>query len=160
LMQTWLSISEFSKLTGKTKKEIIKLCKEKQLKCKKQDDEVFIEVESMAKALVPLPELEIIEKENSIAERTIGMLLTLHEKVLMSKDETIDALKEENKFLKESIYSLQEAYEEQKKTIERLQRQLEICQDELEFCRRKYKLMWGQVLKREEEKNNNQKEEK
>ncbi len=149
-MQTWLNIGEFSKLTGKSKKEIISLCKQKKLKCKKQDNDIYIEVESMAKALVPLPELEIIEKEQSIAEKTIGMLLTLHEKVLMSKDETISALKEENQFLKESIYSIQEDYENQKKTIERLQKQLEICQEELEFCRRKYKLMWGQVLKKED----------
>jgi chaperonin cofactor prefoldin len=150
-MQTWLNIDEFSKFTGKDKKEIILLCKQKKLKCKKQDGEIYIQIESMAKALVPLPELEIIEKENSIAERTIGMLLTLHEKVLMSKDETIKALKEENEFLKQSIYSIQDDYENQKKTIERLQKQLEICQEELEFCRRKYKLMWGQVLKKENE---------
>jgi hypothetical protein len=149
-MQTWLSIEEFSKLIGKDKKEIIKLCKQKKLKCKKQDKDIFIEVEDMAKSLVPLPELEIIEKENSIAQKTIGMLLALHEKVLMSKDETIEALKEENKFLKESIYSIQEDYENQKKTIERLQKQLELCQEELEFCRRKYKLMWGKVLKKED----------
>ncbi|EDM23004.1 DUF3972 domain-containing protein [Caminibacter mediatlanticus] len=151
-MQTWLSINEFSKLTGKSKKEIINLCKEKKLNCKKQNNNIFIEVESMAKALVPLPELEVIEKEQSIAEKTIAMLLTLHEKVLMSKDETINALKEENKFLKESIYSIQEDYEQQKKTIDRLQKQLEICQEELEFCKRKYKLMWGKVLSKADEK--------
>ena len=148
-MQTWLSIEEFSKLTGKNKNEIISLCKAKKLKCKKTGEGIFIEVESMAKSLVPLQELQIIEKENSIAERTIGMLLALHEKVLMSKDETIEALKEENRFLKESIYSIQEVYDESKKTIQRLQKQLEICQEELEFCRKKYKLMWGRVLKKE-----------
>ena len=152
-MQTWLNIEEFAKLTGKDKKEIIKLCKEKKLNCKKDKKSILIEVESMAKSLVPLQELQIIEKEHSIAERTIGMLLALHEKVLMSKDETIEALKEENQFLKESIYSIQEVYEESKKTIERLQKQLEICQEELEFCRRKYKLMWGRVLKKENNEN-------
>ncbi|NPA12182.1 MAG: DUF3972 domain-containing protein [Epsilonproteobacteria bacterium] len=151
-MQTWLSIEEFSKLTGKDKKIILKLCKEKKLKCKKNDETVYIEVESMAKVIVPQPELQVIEKEASVAERTIGMLLSMHEKVLMSKDEVISTLKDENGFLKESVYSIQEAYEEQKKTIERLQKQLEIIQDELEHCRRKYKLMWGQVLKKEEEK--------
>ena len=152
-MQTWFDIEEFSKLTGKSKKEIIFLCKQKKLNCKKQNNNIYIEVESMAKALVPLPELEVIEKENSIVEKTISMLLALHEKVLMSKDETIEALKEENEFLKHSIYSIQEDYEVQKKTIERLQKQLEICQEELEFCKRKYKLMWGKVL------NKNDKEE-
>ena len=148
-MQTWLNIEEFAKLSGKDKKEIMNLCKEKKLKCKKNKDGIFIEVESIAKSLVPLQELQIIEKEHSIADRVIRMLLALHEKVLMSKDETIEALKEENKFLKESIYSMQEVYEESKKTIERLQKQLEICQEELEFCKKKYKLMWGRVLKKE-----------
>ena len=151
-MQTWLSIEEFAKFSGKDKKEIIKECKEKKLKCKKNKEDIFIEVESLAKSLVPINELEIIEKEPDLAQRTIEMFLVLHEKVLMSKDETIEALKEENKFLKDSIYSIQEVYEESKKTIERLQKQLEICQDELEFCKRKYKLMWGRVLKKENEK--------
>ena len=151
-MQTWLSIEEFSKLSGKDKNDILKLCKEKKLKCKKSSEGILIEVESVAKSLVPINELQIIEKEHSIVEKTVGMFLALHEKVLMSKDETIEALKDENEFLKESIYSIQEVYEESKKTIERLQKQLEICQEELEFCRRKYKLMWGRVLKREEEK--------
>ena len=149
-MQTWLNIEEFSKLSGKDKNEIIKLCKEKKLKCKKNKDEILIEVESVAKSLVPIQELQVIEKEHSIVDKTVGMFLALHEKVLMSKDETIKALKDENEFLKESIYSIQEVYEESKKTIERLQKQLEICQEELEFCRKKYKLMWGRVLKKEE----------
>ena len=148
-METWLSIEEFSKLSGKDKEEIINLCKEKKLRCKKNEKGIFVEVESVARSLVPLQELQIIEKEHSIVEKTIGMFLALHEKVLMSKDETIEALKDENEFLKESIYSIQEVYEESKKTIETLQKQLEICQEELEFCRRKYKLMWGRVLKRE-----------
>ena len=150
-MQTWLDIDEFSKLSGKDKKEIISLCKEKKLKCKKTDEGIFVEVETLAKSLVPMQELQIIEQENSLVEKTVSMFLALHEKVLMSKDETIEALKDENKFLKESIYSIQEVYDESKKTIETLQKQLEICQEELEFCRRKYKLMWGRVLKKENE---------
>ena len=150
-MQTWLDIDEFSKLSGKDKKVILSLCKEKKLKCKKTNEGIFVEVEALAKSLVPMQELQIIEKENSLIEKTVSMFLALHEKVLMSKDETIEALKDENKFLKESVYSIQEVYDESKKTIETLQKQLEICQEELEFCRRKYKLMWGRVLKRENE---------
>ena len=151
-MQTWLTLEEFCRLSGKSKSEIIKLCKAKELKCKKSDGTVFIEIESLANAIVPVEELKVIEKNDDIAQRTIGMLLTLHEKVLMSKDETIDALKEENEFLKNSIYSIQEVYEDSQETINRLQKQLEICQNELEFCRKKYKLMWGRVLKKEDEK--------
>jgi len=150
-MQTWLTLEEFCRFSGKSKEEVIKACKEKELKCKKSEGVVFIEIESLANTVVPVEELKVIENNNDIAQRTIGMLLTLHEKVLMSKDETIEALKEENDFLKNSIYSIQEVYEDSQETIKRLQKQLEICQQELEFCRKKYKLMWGKVLKREEE---------
>ena len=153
-MQTWLTLEEFCKLSGKTKKEVISACKNKELKCKKSDGVIYIEIESLANALVPVEELEVIEKNSDVAERTIGMLLTLHEKVLMSKDETIEALKEENEFLKNSVYSIQEVYEDSQETIKRLQKQLEICQNELEFCKKKYKLMWGKVLKKEDSEQN------
>lgn len=149
-MQTWLTLEEFSKLSGKSKEEVIKACKEKELKCKKSDGEIYVEIESLANAIVPVEELKVIKNQEDITQRTIGMLLTLHEKVLMSKDETISALKDENDFLKSSIYSIQEVYEDSQETIKRLQKQLEICQNELEFCKRKYKLMWGKVLSKEE----------
>jgi len=152
-MQTWLTLEEFSKLSGRSKKEIIKACKQRELKCKKSEGTVYIEIESLANSLVPVEELKVIEKNDDIVQRTIGMLLTLHEKVLMSKDETIQALKEENEFLKNSVYSIQEVYEDSQETIKRLQKQLEICQHELEFCRKKYKLMWGKVLKKENGEN-------
>jgi hypothetical protein len=149
-MKTLLNIEEFEKISGKNKEEILSLCKEKKLKCKKSEGIIYIEIENH-NPLVPLNEIEIV-KSDDIAKKTLATFLTMHEKVLMSKDETIEALKEENQFLKESIYSIQEVYEEAKITIERLQKQLEITQEELEFCRRKYKLMWGRVLKKEDEK--------
>lgn len=150
-MQTWLSLEEFCKFTGKSEKEVLKACKEKTLKCKKSNGTIYIEVESLVNNLIPVEELKVIENPDTI-QKTINMFLTLHEKVLMSKDETIKALKDENEFLKQSIYSIQEIYEDSQETIRRLQRQLEICQEELEFCKRKYKLMWGKVLKKEDEK--------
>ena len=149
-MITLLTIEEFEKISGKKQEEILNLCKEKKLKCKKSDGIIYVEVENNNN-LVPLNEVEIITNDD-IANKTLATFLTMHEKVLMSKDETIEALKEENKFLKESIYSIQEVYEEAKITIERLQKQLEITQEELEFCRKKYKLMWGRVLKKKDEK--------
>ena len=79
----------------------------------------------------------------------ISTILTLHEKVLDAKDETIKTLQGENEFLKSSVISMQEVYDEDRKTIETLQKQLKICQEELEFCRKKYKLMWGKVIKKE-----------
>jgi len=148
-MQTWLTIEEFCKLSGKDKNEVIKACREKELRCKKSEGVIYIEMESLANALVPVEELKVIRKGDDITQRTIGMLLTLHEKVLMSKDETLDALREENDFLKGSVYSIQEVYDDAQETIKRLQKQLEICQEELAFCRKKYKLMWGKVLKKE-----------
>jgi predicted RNase H-like nuclease (RuvC/YqgF family) len=152
-MQTWLTLEEFCKLSGKTKKEVISACKNKELKCKKSEGVIYIEIKSLASAIVTAKELEI-KKNSDIAERIIGMLLTLYEKVLMSKDETIEALKEENEFLKNSVYSIQEVYENSQEMITMLQKQLEICQNELEFCKKKYKLMWGKVLKKEDSEQN------
>jgi len=146
-MKTLLTIEEFEKISGKTRAEIFRLCKEKQLKCKKSDNNIYIEMEN-SNQVIPLSDIEIV-KSDDIAKKTLATFLNMHEKVLMSKDETIEALKDENKFLKESIVSLQEIYEESRITIERLQKQLEIAQEELEFCRKKYKLMWGRVLKKE-----------
>ena len=79
-------------------------------------------------------------------EKTIGTILNLHEKVLDAKDETLEALKSENQFLKEGLLSMQELYEDDRKAIETLTKQLQISQEELEFVKRKYKLMWGKAI--------------
>ena len=84
-------------------------------------------------------------------EKTVSTILTLHEKVLEAKDETILTLHGENDFLKGTVLSVQEIYDEDRKTIATLQQQLKIAQEELEFCRRKYKLMWGKVIKNKED---------
>ncbi|MDD3466294.1 MAG: DUF3972 domain-containing protein, partial [Campylobacterales bacterium] len=55
-------------------------------------------------------------------------------------------LREENKFLKEGLISMQDIYEDDKKTMETLRSQIDLLQEELEFTKRKYKLMWGQVV--------------
>jgi hypothetical protein len=150
-MQTWLSIEEFSKLIGKEIKEIEKLCEDEKLVYKIENDKIFIEASKGTQSLIPMKtELKIVDDKNgTVLEKTISTILTLHEKVLEAKDETIDSLKSENEFLKGSVLSVQEIYDEDRKTIETLQKQLKIAQDELEFCRRKYKLMWGKVIKKE-----------
>ena len=150
-MQTWLSIEEFSKLIGKEIKEIEKLCEDEKLVYKIENDKIFIEASKGTQSLIPMKtELEIVDDKNgTILEKTISTILTLHEKVLEAKDETIESLKSENEFLKGSVLSVQEIYDEDRKTIETLQKQLKIAQDELEFCRKKYKLMWGKVIKKE-----------
>jgi len=151
-MQTWLSIEEFSKLIGKDVKEIEKLCEDEKLVYKIEVDKIFIEASKGTQSLIPMKtELEIVDdlKEGTILEKTISTILTLHERVLEAKDETIESLKSENEFLKGSVISVQEIYDEDRKTIETLQKQLKIAQEELEFCRRKYKLMWNKAIKKE-----------
>jgi hypothetical protein len=152
-MQTWLSIDEFAKLVGKSTNEIKTLCKEKKLNYKKENNKIYIEAQDGTKSLIPMTtELEIIEEvDGTVLEKTISTILTLHEKVLEAKDETIETMRGENEFLKNSVISVQEIYDEDRKTIETLQKQLKICQEELEFCRRKYKLMWGKVIKKGDE---------
>jgi hypothetical protein len=153
-MQTWLSIDEFAKLVGKTPREIQKLCDDDEISYKRENGEIFIEAKIGTQALIPMEssEIELIENsKGTMLEKTISTILALHKKVLDAKDETITTLQGENEFLKSSVISMQEIYDEDRRTIETLQKQLKICQEELEFCRRKYKLMWGKVIKKEDE---------
>ena len=151
-MQTWLSIDEFAKLVGKSVDEIEKLCQDNELSHKIENNEVFIEASAGTQALIPIAHTEIIEspKGDTVLEKTISTILNLHERVLEAKDETIGTLKGENDFLKSTVISVQEIYDEDRKTIDTLQKQIKILQEELEYCRRKYKLMWGKVLQKEE----------
>jgi len=89
-----------------------------------------------------------IEKTNGIEfiEKTIGTILSMHEKVLSAKDETMAALKSENRFLKEALISMQEIYDEDQKTIRVLSEQLRIAQEDLNHSKKKYRLMWNKVL--------------
>jgi len=66
--------------------------------------------------------------------------------VLDAKDETIEAVKVENTFLREALGSLQELYDEDRKTIAALTEQLKLSQQEVEVMRRKYKLMWNKAI--------------
>ena len=153
-MQTWLSIDEFAKLVGKTPREIQKLCDDDEISYKRENGEIFIEAKIGTQALIPMEssEIELIENsKGTMLEKTISTILALHKKVLDAKDETITTLQGENEFLKSSVISMQEIYDEDRRTIETLQKQLKICQEELEFCRRKYKLMWGKVIKNKED---------
>jgi len=89
-----------------------------------------------------------IEKTNGIefVEKTIGTILSMHEKVLSAKDETMATLKSENRFLKEALISMQEIYDEDRKTIRVLSEQLRIVQEDLNHSKKKYRLMWNKVL--------------
>jgi len=150
-MQTWLSIDEFAKLIGKSIEEIKTLCENNELSHKIEDDKIFIEASEGTQALIPVAHTEIIENPqgDTVLEKTISTILNLHERVLEAKDETISTLQGENDFLKSTVISVQEIYDEDRKTIDALQKQIKILQEELEYCRRKYKLMWGKVIKKE-----------
>ncbi len=148
----WITIQEYSELTGLSPDAIDDLMERGKLECKKENGKLYIDPSRGMQAIVPTEMNEIATLGASInvgpqfIEKTIGTIINLHERVLDAKDETIESVKSENLFLKEALSSLQELYEEDRKTIETLTTQLNHSQDEVEFMKRKYKLMWGKVV--------------
>ncbi len=159
-MQTWLDIDEFSKLVGLEVDKIKEMIDEGELNSKEEKNKTLIEVDNSTYSLIPSLQGEIIEQKSDLtqgsidfAQKTIATIISLQEKVLDAKDETIDTLKGENHFLKEALFSMQELYDEDRKTIETLTTQLKQLQEELEFTRRKYKLMWNQAVENYKKEN-------
>ncbi|HIC44512.1 MAG TPA: DUF3972 domain-containing protein [Sulfurimonas sp.] len=152
MSNNWITIQEYSELTGLTSDAIDDLMERGKLECKKERGKIYIDPSHGMQAIVPTEIHELTEAGNSITigpdfiEKTIGTIINLHEKVLDAKDETIESVKSENVFLKEALSSLQELYEEDRNTIDTLTKQLNLSQDEVEFMKRKYKLMWGKVI--------------
>lgn len=149
----WMSIEEYSDLTGLEVSAIKDLIARGKLTVKVELGETFIDPSKGASEIVPVKMQDISKVAHSemivpaqFVEKTIGTIINLHEKVLDAKDETIVSMKNENIFLKEALASLQELYEEDRKTIATLTSQLKLAQQEVEFMRRKYKLMWGRVV--------------
>ncbi len=99
-------------------------------------------------ALEKLKRAKLIKQgdTDSFVKESFRALLQLHEEILWEKDARINALKEENDFLKESLYAVQSVYDEDKTTIKLLQDQLAQTQKELEFVKRKYKMMWNKAV--------------
>jgi len=151
-MQTWMTLDEFSDAVKKDPRELEMLCEQNKLVSKIEKGERYIETATAMSILLPTKaEQSIAVEEGALntmqfVEKTIGTILNLHEKVVDSKDETVEALKGENKFLKEGLLQMQELYEEDRKAIEVLTAQLKMAQEELEFTKRKYKLMWGRAI--------------
>ncbi|MFL1706049.1 DUF3972 domain-containing protein [Campylobacter sp. CCUG 57310] len=150
-MQTYLSIDEFCKLVHLDHEVIEGMIKRGVLNTKEQDGKIYIEANEGTMSVVPSvsANLSITSKPSegfSFVEKTIGTILNLHEKVLDAKDETLEALRNENKFLKEALYSMQELYDEDRKTIDTLNEQLKKANEEIEFLKRKYKLMWNKAV--------------
>lgn len=149
----WITIQDYSELTGLSPDAIDDLMERGKLECKKEGGKIYIDPSRGMQAIVPTQMSELSSEAGSLInvgpqfiEKTIGTIINLHEKVLDAKDETIESVKSENLFLKEALASLQELYEEDRKTIDTLTTQLKLSQDEVEFLKRKYKLMWGKVV--------------
>ncbi len=154
-MNSWLEIEEFSTLVNLDVSAVEAMIEEGSLVCKEEEGKCYVEVSRSAQALIPSTQGIVMHESldsSSVAlssefvEKTVGAILSLHEKVLDAKEETLDALKSENRFLKEALFSMQELYDEDRKTIETLTKQLEYIKDELEFTKRKYKMMWNKAV--------------
>ncbi len=151
---TWMSEEEYSSLTGLDIASIEDLIEAGKLSVKVEDGVRLINPSKGATEVVIPEKLKELSARNThemivqpeFVEKTIGTIINLHEKVLDAKDETIEAVKIENEFLREALSSLQELYDEDRKTIHTLQEQLKLSQQEVEFMRRKYKLMWNKAI--------------
>ena len=150
----WMTDEEYIELTGLDLSAIDDMCERGKLTVKVEDGVRYIDPSKGATdAVVPAKLSELKERNTQemvvqpqFIEKTIGTIINLHEKVLDAKDETLEAVRVENEFLKEALGSLQELYDEDRKTIHTLQEQLKLSQEEVEFMRRKYKLMWNKAI--------------
>lgn len=150
-MQTYLELSEFCKLVHLNEDVVKGMMANGSLNFKEENDKIYIEANQGTFSVVPSTASKnsmvnsITLAGESFVEKTIGTILNLHEKVLDAKDETLEALKNENKFLKDALYSMQELYDADRKTIESLNTELKHAREEVEFLKRKYKLMWSKT---------------
>jgi len=150
----WMSDKEYCELTGLSMSSLDDLVENEKLSIQVQDGVRMINPSHGATSTVIPQKLQELSKVNThelvvqpeFIEKTIGTIINLHEKVLDAKDETLEAVKVENTFLKEALNSLQELYDEDRKTIATLTEQLKLSQQEVEFMRRKYKLMWNKAI--------------
>lgn len=156
----WMSDEAYCELTGLNMSSLDDLVEEEKLTVMVQDGIRMINPSKGATtAVIPQKLAELSQKNTQellvqpeFIEKTIGTIINLHEKVLDSKDETLEAVRVENEFLKDALNSLQELYDEDRKTIDILTEQLRLSQEEVEFMRRKYKLMWNKTVEEHAEK--------
>jgi len=156
----WMSDEEYSQLTGLEMSSIDELVERGKLSVKEEGGVRYIDPSKGATEVVVPAKLQELSQKNThemmvqpeFIEKTIGTIINLHEKVLDAKDETLEAVRVENEFLREALASLQELYDEDRKTIHTLQEQLKLSQQEVEFMRRKYKLMWNKAIEEHTEK--------
>lgn len=159
-MQTYLELAEFCTLVHLSEDVVKGMIANGALNFKEEGGKIYIEANQGTFSVVPSSSAEAVPISSiqlageSFVEKTIGTILNLHEKVLDAKDETLDTLKNENKFLKDALYSMQEIYDEDRKTIDILNAQLARAAEEIEFLKRKYKLMWNKAVENFTQKGN------
>ncbi len=150
---TWMKDEEYSEVTGLNISAIDDLIQRGKLDIKMKNGMRYIDPSTAAREAVPA-QLKALSTQNTqsmivqpeFVEKTIGTIINLHEKVIDAKDETLDAVRVENAFLRQALESLQELYDEDRNTIATLTEQLKISQTEAEFMKRKYKLMWNKAI--------------
>ena len=150
----WMSDEAYCELTGLSQESLDDLVENEKLTVRVQDGIRMINPSQGAVSTVIPQKLAELSKGNTqelvvqpeFIEKTIGTIINLHEKVLDAKDETLEAVRGENDFLKEALNALQELYDEDRNTIATLTQQLKLSQDEVEFMRRKYKMMWNKTI--------------
>ena len=153
MVMKWISDEEYIELTGLGLSAIDDLCERGKLTVKVEDGVRYIDPSKGIQDVLPT-KLQELSSHNTadmvvqpqFVEKTIGTIINLHEKVLDAKDETLEAVRVENQFLREALESLQELYDEDRNTIATLTEQLKLSQQEVEFMRRKYKLMWNKAI--------------
>ncbi|MDE5602949.1 MAG: DUF3972 domain-containing protein [Helicobacter sp.] len=148
-METWIKIDEFAEATHLSKEKVLEMVANGELKGKQENGEFLVDANTQALVRTSGNAVMVEQSENidgDFVQKTIGTILSLHEKVVSSKEETISSVKSENQFLKDALFNTQEIYEDDKKTIAILREQLKAAQEEIEFLKRKYKMMWGKVI--------------
>lgn len=147
--ENWLKIDEFLTITGLKIEQIKELINKGQINAKYIENILYVDSVSGTNALVKSTQNDLVAKsgvDGDFFEQSIGTILSLHEKVVEAKDETIATIKGENQFLKDTLLSAKEKEADDKKMIDSLRQEIEIKRQELEAIQRKYKLMWGKML--------------
>lgn len=147
--ENWLKIDEFLTITGLKIEQIKELINKGQINAKYIENILYVDSVSGTNALVKSTQNDLVAKsgvDGDFFEQSIGTILSLHEKVVEAKDETIATIKGENQFLKDTLLNAKEKEADDKKVIETLRQEIEIKRQELEAIQRKYKLMWGKML--------------
>lgn len=147
--ENWLKIDEFLTITGLKIEQIKELINKGQINAKYIENILYVDSVSGTNALVKSTQNDLVAKsgvDGDFFEQSIGTILSLHEKVVEAKDETIATIKDENQFLKDTLLSAKEKEADDKKMIDSLRQEIEIKRQELEAIQRKYKLMWGKML--------------